>query len=157
LPSKTLNIFSDSFDTYADALYGWLEHNGIEKVWLAKKITPEGQKVVSTQEKLSRWKREGSKPAQKTRNKISGILGIKIDSNRTGKWHIVQISTDDGKGQSLPKYPIDELLKEERLRLGVPDIPDTERGRELQDMLNNAVSLLLRIYRSIEKEKNRSD
>lgn len=88
LSSKTLNIFSESYDSYADALYKYLEYKGIEKVWLAEKITPGGQKVASTQEKLSRWKREGSKPSKETRDLISEILGVSIVQNTNGKWVI---------------------------------------------------------------------
>lgn len=55
-----------------------------------------------------------------------------------------------------PHYSIDELLKEERSRLGISDIPDTEQGRVLQDALDDAVSTVLKLRRLIEMEKKKS-
>lgn len=52
-------------------------------------------------------------------------------------------------------YSIDELLKEERSRLGISDIPDTELGRVLQDALDDAVSTVLKLRRLIEMEKKK--
>ena len=88
LPSK----FREGFNTYGDALYNYLEYKEIEKVWLAEKITKPGQKIESSQQKLSDWKKEGRKPNRSTRNLIDKILGISISRNTSGKWTIEEVS-----------------------------------------------------------------
>lgn len=54
-------------------------------------------------------------------------------------------------------YSIDELLREERRRLDTVDIPDTELGRNLEDILDDAVSLVLKLRRLIEIQKKNDD
>jgi hypothetical protein len=49
---------------------------------------------------------------------------------------------------------MNELLKEERSRYGIEDIPDTELGRGLRGALDDAVSLVLKIRRLIDAHKS---
>lgn len=60
-------------------------------------------------------------------------------------------------GEGETTYSIDELLREERKRLDTVDIPDTELGRNLEDILDDAVSLVLKLRRLIEIQKKSDD
>lgn len=153
--SKTTNIFDESFDTYADALYKYLDSKGIELKWLAEKTTPKGQKVKSTQEKFSTWKKDGVKPNKKIRSLIDDILDVSIEFNSNGKWSVRRAEKSKAAENNIySKDQVFELLKEERSRYGIEDIPDTELGRHLQSALDDAVSLVLKIRRLIEMDRN---
>lgn len=106
MSSKEPIIFDEFFDCYADALYKYLDSKGIDKVWLAKKITPKGQKVKSTQEKFSSWKKECTKPKEGTRELIGEILGVIIGLNNQGKWQVSPRRDKDRQANRLEEEPV---------------------------------------------------
>lgn len=55
------------------------------------------------------------------------------------------------------EFTADQLLAEERRRFGIEDIPDTEMGRALEGILDDAVSLALKLRRLTEKYRKGKD
>lgn len=156
--SSTINkLYTNKYSSFGQAVFKYLEYRGLEQSWLVEKIIEKDQKFRSLQQMMSRWL-GGATISRHYRNKINAVLDVNVYKDQEGFW---RISRTENESPDIPgaktTFSIDQLLKEERSRLGIEDIPDTERGRELQGMLDDAVSLVLKLLRSIEKEKLRSD
>jgi transcriptional regulator with XRE-family HTH domain len=158
MSSKKFNLFNNIYDSYGEAFFNYLKANGLSQKWLAKKIIERGQKMTSLQSQINRWC-SGDTVSDEYQIKINNALDISINQLNNGKWKISGENdiSNPPRSNKLSSYTIDQLLKEERSRLDIFDIPDTERGREIQSVLDDAVSLVLKLRRLIEKEKNHSD
>lgn len=162
MSNNNKHLFQQVYNTWGEALGAYLDEKFGQRgsrSKLARMLLgdeADDNKVKSKASEVGRWINQGVTPIDRTKEDVHNLLNICITENREGDWAISRTK----KGQSKEpdsKYSIDELLQEERSRLGIQDIPDTERGRELQGMLDDAVSLVLKIRRSIEMEKRRAD
>lgn len=104
-----------------------------------------------TKQNLYLWISNNEIPLKSIKSKVDGINPrfLTGESNQIWKY------TNQVK-EEVKNYSIDELLKEERSRLYTEEIPDTERGRSLQGILDDAVSLVVKLRRLIEMEKGDS-
>lgn len=105
-----------------------------------------------TKQNLYRWVKNEEIPLESIISKVDGINPRFITGESNQIW-----KNGNEVNENISHYSIDALLKEERSRLDTEDIPDTELGRSLQGVLDDAVSLALKIRRLIDLEKRNQD
>lgn len=157
---ENTHFYNRSFSTFGEALDFYLENElgrGANREVANRLVRAfeDNKKKSSWAAQIGQWRNGNQKAQDHNIDKLNEVLNVHIGKDKLGKW-IISRTKRSQANESTPRYRIDELLKEERSRLGIEDIPDTDRGRELQDMLDDAVSLLLKIRRSIEMEKRRA-
>lgn len=108
-----------------------------------------------TKQTLYGWAADGKIPIKSVKSKIPNVNPYFL-KNGEGEPLLKNENTERVNGPG-GQFTTEELMKEERLRYGIEDIPDTELGRALEDVLDDAVSLFLKLRRLAEKHRRDSD
>lgn len=94
-----------------------------------------------TKQALYGWIDKGEIPIQSIKSKVKDINPRYL----TGESQVMfesELAEEQGR-----KYTIEELLKEERSRLDIKGISDKDLDQSLEDLLNDALSLVVKIRR----------
>lgn len=145
MSNNKLTDAKNIFSTYGEALKFERKRRSIKQGELAKKLD-------INQSELSRWENKDMVPLEHNQEKIKHLLNIIITPVKDG-WEVIEaqqgVKNENTNFVKEPneRYSIEQLLREERSRLGISDVPDSEMGRALRDALDDAVSLLLKLRR----------
>lgn len=109
---------------------------------------------------VSHWVNGVHVPFKRTRKIICEVLQVEIEKLDSDRWavNLNEERQDDNYNdivrEAASNDRVFELLKEERSRYGIEDIPDTEMGRHLQSALDDAVSLVIKLRRLVDLDRN---
>lgn len=109
-----------------------------------KSIPKLADKLNLSKQALYAWISEGEIPLESIVSKVKGINPRFLTGEEKRIYKVEAQPSDDYFDFTKT------LLEEERSRYGISKVPDTEVGRYLQDILDDSVSLVVKIRRLID-------